>query len=306
MKNIPLSDRQKEIIIGSLLGDGFLESKNKHTATYRVSRATKDNSYVDWHYNEFKNILTSPPKNIVRIDNRNSIPYYTTYIRSKTTVNFKDYHNKWYKKIGDKNIKIIPFEDIKITPIMLSVWFCDDGCVRIRGKNSIEIMFATNGFSLNEVEFLVNLLQDRYKEYIYLGFDSTKKPVIYGSTYASILIIKEMIKDFPTGMERKMVWEDSNLILTDKLHSISFKKINYNYLILKIFNNEIFLKDAYKKFTNIFACSISSFKNYLNSLIKRGLINVCDKKYHFKTNNSGLNFITNNDNNKLLINNIMI
>lgn len=303
-KNIPLSDRQKQIITGSLLGDGFLESRSKYTATYRVARATKDKAYVDWHYNEFKSVLTSLPKNMVRIDGRNSTPYYTTYIRSKATINFKEYYDKWYKKVENNNIKVIPFDDIKITPIMLSVWFCDDGCIRVRGKNknSIEIMFSTNGFTINEVEFLINLLQDKYKEYIYLGFDSAKKPVIYASTYASILIIKDMLKDFPTGMERKMIWSESNLTLKDKLHSITFKTINYNFLILKIFSIELTLDDAYKKFINTFDCSLSSFKAYLSSLVKKGLINKYgEKHYLFKTNNNGLNFIKDNCKNKILV-----
>ena len=44
-----------------------------------------------------------------------------------------------------------------LTPISLAYWLCDDG-----GKNKQGFHFATNAFSTEEVQLLVNVLQDKF------------------------------------------------------------------------------------------------------------------------------------------------
>ena len=53
---------QRQIIIGSLLGDGYLyPTVSKKYAYFRIAHGPKQKDYVWWKYNYFKNwVLTSP------------------------------------------------------------------------------------------------------------------------------------------------------------------------------------------------------------------------------------------------------
>jgi len=66
-----ISDFQKQIIIGCLLGDGRLECRSKNrTARLRIHHGEKQKDYVFWKYDIFKNIVSSNPKKIVWKDKR--------------------------------------------------------------------------------------------------------------------------------------------------------------------------------------------------------------------------------------------
>ena len=55
-----LSERQTSIIVGCLLGDGAMRCKNN--ALLEINHSFKQRTYVDWKYQQLKNIVISPPK----------------------------------------------------------------------------------------------------------------------------------------------------------------------------------------------------------------------------------------------------
>ena len=60
---LKLSDEQKEILIGVLLGDGHLETQN-HGRTYRlkIEHALYQEEYTLWLYEKFKAWVLTPPQ----------------------------------------------------------------------------------------------------------------------------------------------------------------------------------------------------------------------------------------------------
>ena len=53
---LKLTDRQREIIIGKLLGDGHLETQNKgKTYRLKIEHSIKQREHVDWLYSNLKN-----------------------------------------------------------------------------------------------------------------------------------------------------------------------------------------------------------------------------------------------------------
>ena len=60
---LSLSKRQKEILIGLILGDGHLEKLYTPTlGRLKIEHSYKQKDYVDWIYNEFRNWVRSKPK----------------------------------------------------------------------------------------------------------------------------------------------------------------------------------------------------------------------------------------------------
>ena len=58
-----LNQKQKSLIIGSILGDGYVRIiKGRRNAFLEINHSAKMKEYVDWKYEILKNIVISPPK----------------------------------------------------------------------------------------------------------------------------------------------------------------------------------------------------------------------------------------------------
>lgn len=82
-----LTDQQQSLIIGSLLGDGYMSCKTH--AYLKIGHSFKQNNYVDWKYSFLSSfVLKKPSKykgNGKRIGYRfwtKSLPVFTTYYRA--------------------------------------------------------------------------------------------------------------------------------------------------------------------------------------------------------------------------------
>lgn len=183
-QNLPkLTSRQLDIINGSLLGDGSLKEGNKN-ACFSKNQCAANLEYLEWHNLELMPYSSSigkiKSKKIIHDENRKIIgysteKYYEGYCYSSIhhTI-FTEMFNKWYKNINDKNIKIVPC-DLVLTPLMLSVWFCDDGFNTSKYRRS---GYCTNGFTKEEVEFLNSQLNEIFNIKSNIYFDSSG-PMIY-------------------------------------------------------------------------------------------------------------------------------
>jgi hypothetical protein len=69
-------------------------------------------------------------------------------IETMQNIKINEYRNYWYK---DK--KEIPFDTFTLTPLILAIWFMDDG-----SKNKSGYVLSTNCFSLEEVIILSDKL----------------------------------------------------------------------------------------------------------------------------------------------------
>jgi len=58
-----LTQLQKSIIIGCILGDGYLRIfPGRKNALMEINHSAKAKDYVDWKYSALKNVSGSPPK----------------------------------------------------------------------------------------------------------------------------------------------------------------------------------------------------------------------------------------------------
>lgn len=161
MKVIPWEDkqltpRQREILYGSLLGDGRLECRSKNeTVRFRVHHADSQKDLLLWKYNEFKEFVVREPWCTEWYDQRYKKKYKSWFFHTKTLQIFTPIYRQFYKN-GQKHI---PNNIVNhFTPLVIAVWIVDDGC-----KTSDGLILNTQSFSLNEQNKLLAVLDYRYK-----------------------------------------------------------------------------------------------------------------------------------------------
>jgi len=142
-----LSQTQKSVIIGSLLGDGYLRIvPGRQNAFLEMNHSFSQKEYVDWKYSIFQDITKSAPKKRVMDDVRTAYRFYTKQHPEITRL---------YRMFYKDGIKIIP-RDIHITSLSLAVWFMDDGS---RCRTS-DVYLNTQQFDHEGQMRLVNMLKE--------------------------------------------------------------------------------------------------------------------------------------------------
>lgn len=140
-RKVKLTRRQKEVVIGSMLGDAYLVATTRGFA-FRINHGMAQEEYVDWKFQELQNLTNSAP----RICNGK-----TYYFRSVTHPYFSLLRKRFYRG----RIKILPKGLGKwITPLSLAVWFMDDGA-----KEGRQVRINTQSFSLKENKRLIRVLE---------------------------------------------------------------------------------------------------------------------------------------------------
>ena len=149
------------MIIGSTLGDTYLEKRNNGIGTRIIFEQSSDNvEYLMWFHNYLAirgYCNNKKPKLQIRIKQEGKV-YYQYRINSYTFSSFNWIHEMFYNLIDNKFIKIVPLNIAEyLTPLALAIWFMDDGSSLGKGARIV-----TNCFTLKEVNFLCNVLKRKY------------------------------------------------------------------------------------------------------------------------------------------------
>ena len=144
-----LTELQKQIIEGALLGDGCLtiNKHGKNACFSYVSKSYQHVEYVSLLLASFDATLGKITKYSYLDERTNKI--YTHYkIRSRVHQELTELYYKWYN-----NKKKIP-QDLVLSPQSLLLWYIGDGGL-INSKNSQYIKLATQCFSKEEQETIL-------------------------------------------------------------------------------------------------------------------------------------------------------
>jgi hypothetical protein len=129
IQRIPFTDRQMQIIRGTLLGDGYLSfpAKRSSTACLEVTHSLKQKEYIDWLMNELNPFICNTttrhlePRFIVDhyIDEVHSLRFRTI---SHPMLNplMKEYYPNGKKVLSKQCLD-------QLEPLGLAVWYMDDG-----------------------------------------------------------------------------------------------------------------------------------------------------------------------------------
>lgn len=140
-----LTEEQKQIIVGCLLGDGAMRIKTN--ALLEINHCLEQKGLVDWIHSNLKEFVGIPPH--ARKGNGRRVAYrFTTRSLPPFT--------KLYKQFFLNGKKIIP-TDIILSPLVLAVWFMDDG-----NRSRTSVYLNTQQFSLEEQKFLCRMLYEQW------------------------------------------------------------------------------------------------------------------------------------------------
>lgn len=214
-----MNDIQTQIFTGHMLGDGWtISGIDCVNAKFGLKRKTEDKNYLEWSYEIFKDLCGTEIKDRENQDKRTGKTYYSSSFKTLSTLELTKYHKIWH---NENNIKTIP-ANLELTPLILSVWFCDDGNIRIKsGVNAIsEISIATDGFSRSDVDLLVNKINMHFgiKFKIYTRKPSKRKGHASKESYSIHITNKKDVLYFakivdayiPESMNRKArIWREN-------------------------------------------------------------------------------------------------
>lgn len=152
-QKISLSAYQRAIIVGTLLGDGHLETEN-NGKTYRlkIEHSIKQKEYVDWLYKQLKPLIGMLPKSRTREiflprAKQKAIRTYSFSTYSLASLRF--YGQQFYSD----GRKIVPKLINKIfRPVSLAIWYLDDGSYKSEQHKTFII--HTNRYSKNDLKRL--------------------------------------------------------------------------------------------------------------------------------------------------------
>ena len=208
-----LTERQAQIITGSLLGDGtiwtnFVDPLMK----WQVGQSKKDwhgdnkKNYMCWYAREFIDLGVSIRSMNIKATGvaakkckNASFERYVFYTRCNNFWN--EIESKWYVPRIDhprfKRRKIVP-TDIVLTPLALCIWHMDDGS---NNQTDANIELNTQSFTVDEVEFLIERLKQD------LGIDSHKKTGGKKEGQYKIYIGRDSYFDFIEMIKPHVEWD---------------------------------------------------------------------------------------------------
>lgn len=125
LRNIHLTERQNEIVLGHILGDGYLSDPKRSGPQYNlnsylvIDRKASDLPYLSWTSAELDPFIGN-----IKFYNRKKDGLPLVRFQTPAHPDLSALRSVWYpdgKKIVD------PLLSIKPTSLMLAVWYMDDG-----------------------------------------------------------------------------------------------------------------------------------------------------------------------------------
>lgn len=199
-----ISQRQKSIIFGSLLGDACLKSRTNASAYLSISHSIKQKEYSNWLYNELRVICHNPPKEYI-----SKGKYITFDFQSESRKDLLEIRSKIYTP----SKKVSKWWLDNLDALSVAVWFMDDGTLSYVNKIKSIYSFATNSFSMEENYLLSDFLQSRF------GITSEVKPITKKSGIQYNLIVSDGAFDKFTKLIETNIVECMRYKLPNFIHN---------------------------------------------------------------------------------------
>jgi LAGLIDADG DNA endonuclease family len=186
LETIKLTELQREVLIGTLLGDAtFSLANRKPKYSVKFEQGKMHEVYVHHLLEIFKPFVGTWP--VERLINKEKAekgletPRYSMWFRTYQHKSLIFYYNLFYKqeldltnpKIVLNKIKIVPKNiDKFLTPRAIAYWFMDDGSYENK-----TCMFNTQSFTPEDSQLLCNVLLNKYGIEAKLSNNKEKKRI---------------------------------------------------------------------------------------------------------------------------------
>lgn len=191
--NDPNDSYIREVIFGSLLGDGHLEmAARSKNARFIFSQSLKYEEYFLFLYSMFSVYRSNTFQKYEYLDKRTNKIYVTYSFKTKSLPLFTEFYTMFY---NDKT-KIVPLDLNLLTPVALANLICQDGSF----STSKGIYLCTDSFNPLDVKRLAEYLSIKFK----IICTTPKAPGMLGYkghlriyiSAKSVPIVRELVKKY--------------------------------------------------------------------------------------------------------------
>ncbi|MBI3305167.1 hypothetical protein HYZ80_02510 [Candidatus Parcubacteria bacterium] len=157
-QKLKLTKRQRQIVVGAVLGDGHLETQDAgRTYRLKIEHSVGQRAYVDWLYDQLKPLVGTLPKARVR-----TRTFPSGYVSTGVSYGFATYslgalrfYAQQFYRGGEK---IVPRLIGKLlTPTSIAIWYLDDGSVKSNRHRTFVI--HTYGYARRDLQRLQSALE---------------------------------------------------------------------------------------------------------------------------------------------------
>jgi len=210
LKNNPhaiITERQKSIIFGSLLGDACLKNSGGcQNSMLSISHSDKQREYIWWLYEELKTLCNNEPKEYL-----SKGKYITIELKTRFRPDLSEIKKNIY--LPKKTISSWWLNNIDA--LSLAIWFMDDGSLLYVNKIKSIFSFATNSFTMEENYLLSDMLKNKF------GIESEVKPINRRDSIQYNLIISDASFDKFNNLIRPNIINCMRYKLPGELHNTS-------------------------------------------------------------------------------------
>ena len=153
-KALRLTQKQRDIIVGLLLGDGHLETQNQgRTYRLKVEHSVMQQAYAEWLQTIFREWIRPSGLHIRYKDDKPFSVSFSTL--SHGSLRF--YGQQFY----DGRKKVIPKMLAKmLSPLSLAIWFMDDGS--LKSERHATYVIHTLGYTLEDLRIVQDTLLKKF------------------------------------------------------------------------------------------------------------------------------------------------
>jgi len=202
---MPLSPRQEQIIIGTLLGDGnlFSHPRAKDWRFRTVSRF-QDREYLRWKWRELRSTGLFPNSPPIRVQKKG--PCWRLYSLQHSI--FTEYRKLFYP--GGKKV-ISPKVLELLDDLGLAVWYQDDGSFPSKdGKKGGRLSLSTESFLLKEVELVRDWIFNKYGISFHISCAPSRgsKPVMWLYNRGDVSRFLDIVGPYIVPCMSRKSWDD--------------------------------------------------------------------------------------------------
>jgi len=218
-----IDEKTKQILLGSLLGDGSVYSRSKKSAIYIETHSKKQKEYLIWKNDKCFNFFGGKIIDYKQYEKVQKKYYEKTRLYSRQLAILLDYRDIFYPK-GKKKISSEILN--QLNELGLAIWYCDDGNYHILGKN---VRIMTDCFSYKEQKIIQKWFKKRFDLKCKITKRNTGRYFIEFNRNESNKFLKIVKNCIPTPMKYKLghLWEGNSEILKSALRRASLRQKKY-------------------------------------------------------------------------------
>lgn len=153
-KEIILTNKEYQVLIGSLLGDAYLSKNSAGNIIGGFTHCVKQKDFVLHKYEILKNICSQPRIKKLKDERFKVKEYEQISVTIRSFANLKNIYNNFYEE-GKKIVKKEILE--QLDGLGLAIWFMDDGSNAKYGY-----ILCTNGFNNNDRKVIQEVFKNKF------------------------------------------------------------------------------------------------------------------------------------------------